>query len=95
MNKNAFGQVLVGVLFLSAGLNVYYALRFGFSTRALRKIQPQVAEVQNRLNLAQALLNDTLEYSKGNSAIDPLLRSLNFKTNVAAVAGPDPKLDTP
>jgi hypothetical protein len=94
MSKNAIGPLLVGVLFISAGLNVYYALRFAFSTRDLRRIQPQVAEIQSRLNVAQVLLNDTLEYSKRNPAIDSLLQSLNFKTNAPGAANPGTKLDT-
>jgi len=36
-------------------------------------------EMNTRLNFAQALLNDTLEYSKRNPAIDPLLQSMNLK----------------
>ena len=94
MSKNAFGPLLVAVLFISAGLNVYYALRFAFSSRDLRRIQPQVTEIQTRLNVAQALLNETLEYSKRNPAIDPLLQSLNFKTNAPGVTSPPHQLDT-
>ena len=86
MGKNPFAALLVAVLFLSAGMNVYYALRYAFATRSLRRIQPQVADVQNRLNIAQALLNDTLQYSKTNPAIDPLLRSFNFKSNAPGTA---------
>ncbi len=95
MSRNPFAAVLVGVLFVSAALSVYYAVRFAYSTRDLRRIQPQVAEIQGRLNVAQSLLIETLEYSKRNPAIDPLLQSLNFKTNApgSANSNPRPHLD--
>jgi len=91
MSKNLFAAALVALLFVSAALNAYYALQLFFSTRQLRRVQPQVVEIQNRLTVARALLNDTLEYSKRNPAIDPLLQSLNFKTNVAAAESAVPK----
>lgn len=91
MSKSLFAAVLVALLFVSAALNVYYALQLLFSTRRLRSVQPQVVEIQNRLTLARALLNETLEYSKRNPAIDPLLQSLKFKTNPLAAEGAIPK----
>ena len=87
MRKDWFASVLVAVLFVGAAAAVVAAFQVGFSTRALRRLQPQAVAFQARLNIAQALLNDTLEYSKRNPAIDPLLQSLNLKTN-AAPAGP-------
>jgi len=87
MRKDWFASVLVAVLFIGAAAAVVASFQVGFSTRPLRRLQPQAVAFQARLNIAQALLNDTLEYSKRNPAIDPLLQSLNLKTN-AAPAGP-------
>jgi hypothetical protein len=83
MRNNWFAALLVAMLFLSAAVAVRFAIMYAFSTRALRSPQPQMMMYQARLNLAQALLNDTLEYSKHNPAIDPLLHSLHIKTNSA------------
>jgi hypothetical protein len=88
MNKNPFAAILVGLLFLSAALSAVFALTYAFSTRDLRRVQPQAMGINNHLNLVQTLLNETLEYSKRNPAIDPLLFSLNLKTNAAAATAP-------
>ena len=86
MRNNSFTALLVGLLFASAVAAAVQVLRLSFATRDLRRIQPRVAEINSHLNVAQALLNDTLEYSKHNPAIAPLLYSMNFKTNTAAGA---------
>ena len=86
MRNNSFTALLVGLLFASAVAAAVQVLRLSFATRDLRRIQPRVIEINSHLNVAQALLNDTLEYSKHNPAIDPLLQSMNLKTNSAAGA---------
>jgi len=90
MKNNAFTAVLTGVLVVAAFAAALLVARVFFGTRQLRDLQPMLMEVNNRLNFAQALLNDTLEYSRRNPAIDSLLVSLNFKTNSAAPARPKP-----
>jgi hypothetical protein len=84
MRNNSFTALLVGLLFVSAVAAAVQVLRLSVATRDLRRIQPRVIEIQSHLNVAQALLNDTLEYSKHNPAIDPLLQSMKIKTNFAA-----------
>lgn len=88
MSKNQFAIGLVALLFLSAAITAALSLTYAVSTRNLRRAQIQIATMNNRLNLAQALLNDTVEYGKRNPAIDPLLQSLNLKTNPASASGP-------
>jgi len=90
MKNNAFTAVLAGVLVVAAFAAALLVARVFFATRQLRDLQPMLMEVNTRLNFAQALLNDTLEYSRHNPAIDSLLVSLNFKTNSAAPASPKP-----
>jgi hypothetical protein len=84
MRKNRFTAMLVGLLFASALAAAVQVVRVSFATRDLRRIQPRIMEINAHWNLLQALLNDTLEYSKRNPAIDPLLQSMNLKTNSAA-----------
>ena len=89
MRNNSYTALLVGLLFISAVAAAVQVLRLSFAMRDLRRIQPRIMEINANLSLTQALLNDTLEYSKRNPAIDPLLQSLNFKTNsVAGAASP-------
>ena len=90
MRNNSFTALLVGLLFASAVAAAVQVLRLSFATRDLRRIQPRVIEINSHLNIAQALLNDTLEYSKHNPAIVPLLQSMNSKTNSVAGA-PSPQ----
>ena len=88
MKSNSFTALLVALLLFSSLVAAVQVLRLSFATRDLRRIQSKLIENSSHLNLTQALLNDTLEYSKRNPAIDPLLKSLNFKTNSAAGASP-------
>ena len=91
MKNESFAAFLVGTFSVCAVAGLVLSANYFFSTRTLRRLQPQAIACQARLNIAQALLNDTLEYSKRNPAIDPLLRSLNLKTNSApAPAAPKP-----
>ena len=91
MKANSVLALLVGLLLISAAVAALQVLRLSFATRDLRRLQPRIVEINAHLNVAQALLNDTLEYSKRNPAIDPLLQSMNFKTNSpAGVASPQP-----
>ena|SRR5437899_6085098 len=93
MKKEPFAAFLVGTFSVCAVASVVLATNFWFSARALRRLQPQAMAYQARLSLAQSLLNETLEYSKRNPAINPLLQSLNLKTNavpLAPAAGPGP-----
>ncbi len=94
MRNNSFAAVLVGLLFISAVAAAVQVLRLSFATRDLRRMHPRIVEINAHWNLAQALLNDTLEYSKRNPAIDPLLQSLNFKTNSAAGAASPQSVST-
>ena len=84
MKLESLAAFLVGTLSVCAVAGIVLSSNYWFSTRTLRRLQPQALASQARLRLAQELLNDTLEYSKRNPAIDPLLQSLNIKTNAAA-----------
>ena len=94
MRNNSFAAVLVGLLFISAVAAAVQVLRLSFATRDLRRMHPRIVEINAHWNLTQALLNDTLEYSKRNPAIDPLLQSMNFKTNSAAGAASPQSVST-
>ena len=45
----------------------------------LRDVQRTLAGAQNYRTLFISLVNDTLEYSKKNQAIDPILETSGFK----------------
>jgi hypothetical protein len=87
MKNNLLTRVLVGLVAGSAFLAAVFACRCSIALRDLRRVQPKIAEATTYPNIAQSLLNDTLEYSRHNPAIDPLLQTLNVKSNVVSSSG--------
>jgi hypothetical protein len=90
MRNNAFTHLLVGLAALSivatAGLAFYYVQ----TVRKLNLLQSEVANKNRNRALINALVNDTLEYSKRNPAIDPLLQSVNIKPKPGTAPMPAP-----
>lgn len=94
MKKDPMTGLLVGLLGLSALASVVLLLFFyAPDTRELRHLQSQIAFVQQRRVLVNALLNDTYQYSRQHPKIDPLLKSLGVLPTRAATA-PNPKSGT-
>ena len=52
----------------------------------LRDLQRTAAAAQNYRNFFVSLANDTMEYSKGNQAINPILEAAGFKPKTATGA---------
>lgn len=86
MQNNALTQLLVGLVVLSvlasSGLAFYYVR----SVQALNRLQLQTAVINRNRSLVNALAADTVEYSKRNPAIDPLLQSVGMKPRPAGAA---------
>ena len=77
--KNLVPLTLVTLIFFSALFSsfcVYFHIK---GTGELRGLQAQAARVENSRNLLRALAGESLEYSKRNPAIDPLLQSVGLK----------------
>jgi len=86
MTRNQIIAGLVGVLFgLAAGCAVF-AKSYASAMNDLRQTQAQVSAQNGRLNLLQSLVNDTMEYSRRNPGIDPVLQSLGLKSNATQPA---------
>src|SRR5262245_2684945 len=83
MTKNQIIGGLIGVLFVLAAVNAAFARRYASAMNNLRQMQVQVNAQNARVNLLQSLVNDTMEYSRRNPAIDPVLQSLGLKGNAA------------
>ena len=54
--------------------------------RELREAQAKVAQINNSRMLINALVGETVEYSKKNAAIDPILESAGIKPKAGAAA---------
>jgi hypothetical protein len=85
---NRWSALLVaGALALSmvtVGLSLIYAL----NVRSLSRLRSQAVLINNDKLLLQSLLNDCVEYSKRNPAIDPLLQEFRVKPKTAAEEAP-------
>ena len=71
--------VLLGVLTLSALASVVLCLLFTTNTRQKNLLQSQATSIINKRTIINALVNDAMEYSKKNQAIDPILESVGLK----------------
>jgi len=79
MKNSPLTTFLLSILALSAVLSVIFCLLYVSSTRELRSLQAQVTAINNRNGAMSALVNETMEYSKRNPAIDPILEATGFK----------------
>jgi hypothetical protein len=79
MKNNPLNTILLGVLTLSALFSVVLCWLYISNTRELRSLQAQANIINNNRTVMTALANDTMEYSKKNPAIDPILESVGLK----------------
>jgi Tfp pilus assembly protein PilX len=79
MKNNPMSTVLLGVLTLSALASVVLCLLFTTNTRQKNLLQSQATAIINKRTIINALVNDVVEYSKKNQAIDPILDSVGLK----------------
>jgi hypothetical protein len=86
MRNNQFAVVLAGLLAISTLVTAWLTFRYVSSVQKLQVLQPQLANVNNSRSIIISLVNDTLEYSKHNKDIDPLLQAMNLKPGGAVVA---------
>jgi hypothetical protein len=74
------------VLALSTVLSVIFCALYISSTRELRRLQWQMTFINSRTSAITSLANETLEYSKRNPAIDPILEAFNIKPKTGTPA---------
>jgi hypothetical protein len=76
MKNSPLTTVLQLLLLGSALCSVFYCWSLISKTRQLRNQQTYINWINYRQPALQALINDSLEYSKKNPAINPILDSL-------------------
>jgi hypothetical protein len=91
MQSNALTNLLLALVALAvlatAGLAVYYVR----SVQKLNVLQLQTAVINRNRALANSLVNEAVDYSKHNPAMDPILQSLGIKKPLPTVPQPSPK----
>ena len=90
MKKNSFLITLATIALILGLWATLQAVRYYFVTRQLAVAQAKVNGVQIRLNYAQSLVAEALEYSRRNPAIDPILQNFNFKPRPQTNTTPAP-----
>jgi len=88
MNKSPLTKVLLGVLTIIALWSLVLCYSFIAKSRELRTLNAQAAQINFRQQAANALVMDVLEYSKKNPAINPILESIQAKSNATPAAAP-------
>ena len=82
--KNLLASILIGLLFISALASLVCVVVYTRGSGELRGLQTQAARMESSRNLLRALAADSIEYSKKNPAIDPLLQSVGLKQAAAS-----------
>ena len=72
-------MILQGALALSLFLSAIFCIQYILMTREARMLNVQINIANAYRTTIQAMLNDCVEYSKKNPAIDPLLKSVGVK----------------
>lgn len=86
MKSNAINSILTGILAVSLVLSVIFCVQFIFQTREWRTLSGQINGINVYRNGIQLLAADCLQYSEKNSAINPILESVNLKPSKTAPA---------
>jgi len=83
IKSNPLAVILVTALFLSALASSWCSFWWFLGARELQSIEYQVQSL-NRISAAmQLLVNDAMEYSRRNPAIDPVLVQFELKPRQA------------
>ena len=91
MKNNPLTTILLAALAISAIWSAILCVQLIRNSGEMRAMQGQLMFINNRQTADTAVLNEAVEYSKKNPAIDPILEALGIKTSAAA-ATPGPAL---
>jgi hypothetical protein len=89
MKSNGTTTILNWALAVVVAALAIFAVQYYFKTREVRSLQTTMAVYQNKQAILNNLIAESLEYSKRNPAIDPILEANNLKAKAAA-AGTKP-----
>ncbi len=88
IKSNPLAVVLVSALFLSALASSWFSLWWFLGAREMQAIEYQNQSLVRISSAMQALANDSVEYSRKNPAIDPVLVQFELKQRPAGTAQP-------
>jgi len=79
MKKQPLILTLMVVLFINAVATPILSYRFIQITRELNRLKSQYNAVNGNTQLLQQMLSESIEYSKKNPALDPVLERIGVK----------------
>ena len=88
MNRSPATTALLVILVVSALCSVAFCGLYVRDAMRLRDLQRNTANLQIYRNTVVALINETLEYSKKNPSVDPILETAGFKQKPGAPQAP-------
>lgn len=88
MKNNGLDKILHWALLAIVLLTAVFAFQWFNRSREVRSLQTKVVEFQNRQAMLQNLVNECLEYSKRNPAIDSILEANNVKPKATPTMKP-------
>lgn len=81
-------RVFLGLGLVSVAISVVFSVSYVRSMRELRSLQAQMSSVANTRQVIQAVVSESIEYSKRNPAIDPILQGIGVKPRPAGSPAP-------
>ena len=92
LRNNPIGSVLVSAFFLLALTACWLSVRYYFSVKEAQAMQFRAQAIEGTMAGMQRLVSETIEYSKKNPDVDPILFKFRLKTSptAAAPAAPQP-----
>jgi len=90
MEKNTTALILVGLLVIGSLCTAALAFLTVRATGELRGLQMQITSINNNQNIARAVANEAVEYSKRNPSIDLIVQTYGIKPKPAPT-NPPPK----
>ena len=85
---NPVGVVLVGLLAVTAVWDGWCAFQWYRGAREAQTLEFNYQRINNTSVAVNSLVNETIEYSKRNPSIEPILNEYNIRPRGAPFSGP-------
>jgi hypothetical protein len=95
MKRSPLMTILLAATTAMALLSLFLCWSFISSARQLRNIQTQIAIMNNNRQIIQVLAAESIEYSKKNPAINPILEWVGARPRTGATNGMPVQPNTP
>ncbi len=88
LRNNLIGSILVFVFFLLALIACGLSSLYYLAVRQAQTMQFRIQTIEGTMAGMQLLVNETVEYSRKNPDVDPILLKFNLKTPPSAAPAP-------